>query len=58
MGGEQVAVLTAGSGSHFPQREQALEQEWKQLLQQEHPNLEPSECDEDYREAVLTPEHR
>ncbi|XP_040585284.1 protein FAM178B isoform X3 [Mesocricetus auratus] len=39
-------------------RQQALEQEWKHLLQQKQLNLEPSECDEDYREAVLTPEHR
>ncbi|XP_051060533.1 protein FAM178B [Phodopus roborovskii] len=39
-------------------RQQALEQGWKQLLQQEHPNLELSECEEDYGEAALTPEHR
>uniref|UniRef100_F7FND4 Family with sequence similarity 178, member B n=1 Tax=Rattus norvegicus TaxID=10116 RepID=F7FND4_RAT len=39
-------------------REQALEQEWEQLLQQEHPRLESSTRDDDDREAVLTPEHR
>lgn len=51
-------VLTAGSGSCFPQREQDLEQEWEQLLQQEHPKLDATECEEEDREAVLTPEHR
>ncbi|XP_051008750.1 protein FAM178B isoform X4 [Acomys russatus] len=39
-------------------REQALEQEWEQLLQQEHPTLGSTECDEEDREAALTPEHR
>ncbi|GAB1284883.1 Protein FAM178B [Apodemus speciosus] len=42
-------------------REQALEQEWEQLLQQAHPRLESSMYDddnEDNREAVLMPEHR
>lgn len=57
-GGPQVAVTVTGSDSPFPQREQALEQEWEQLLQQEHPRLESSTRDDDDREAVLTPEHR
>ncbi|XP_028631339.1 protein FAM178B isoform X2 [Grammomys surdaster] len=42
-------------------REQALEQEWEQLLQQDHPRLESSAYDDDDdidREAVLMPEHR
>lgn len=43
----------------FPaQREQAMEQKWEQLLRQDHSKLDSSEGDEDYREAVLTPEHR
>lgn len=60
-GGHQVAVLVDGSDSDFHQREQAVEQEWEQLLQQEHPRLESSACDDDEdidREAVLMPEHR
>ncbi|KAM7318793.1 hypothetical protein ACRRTK_021905 [Alexandromys fortis] len=39
-------------------REQAMEQKWEQLLRQDHSKLDSSEGDEDYREAVLTPEHR
>ncbi|XP_021013764.1 protein FAM178B isoform X3 [Mus caroli] len=42
-------------------REQALEQEWEQLLQQTHPRLKSSVCDDDDnndREAALMPEHR
>lgn len=60
-GGHQVAVPVAGSVSHFHQREQALEQEWEQLLQQTHPRLKSSVCDDNDdsdTEAVLMPEHR
>ncbi|XP_017176938.1 protein FAM178B isoform X4 [Mus musculus] len=42
-------------------REQALEQEWEQLLQQTHPRLKSSVCDDNDdsdTEAVLMPEHR
>lgn len=35
-----------------------MEQKWEQLLRQDHSKLDSSEGDEDYREAVLTPEHR
>ncbi|XP_008836174.1 semaphorin-4C isoform X2 [Nannospalax galili] len=39
-------------------REQALEQEWEQLLLQDHLNLDSSDCYEDDSEVQLTPEHR
>nr|XP_045004069.1 protein FAM178B isoform X2 [Jaculus jaculus] len=39
-------------------REQALEQEWEQLLLQDRLNFDSSECDEDDNEVLLTPEHR
>nr|XP_048286293.1 protein FAM178B isoform X2 [Myodes glareolus]XP_048286294.1 protein FAM178B isoform X2 [Myodes glareolus]XP_048286295.1 protein FAM178B isoform X2 [Myodes glareolus]XP_048286296.1 protein FAM178B isoform X2 [Myodes glareolus]XP_048286297.1 protein FAM178B isoform X2 [Myodes glareolus] len=39
-------------------REQAMEQKWEQLLWQDRSKLDSSEGDEDYRETVLTPEHR
>lgn len=59
MGGETISVMMTDSGSHFPpQREQAMEQKWEQLLWQDRSKLDSSEDDEDYREAVLTPEHR
>ncbi|XP_021487285.1 protein FAM178B isoform X2 [Meriones unguiculatus] len=59
-------IFSGGSGCYVnnldyllqEKRQQALEQKWEQLLQQEHPKLDSTECDEDDREAVLTPEHR